>query len=130
MDKDQRLDPSVERRSARRFPIQQDAVYKIQDHRLVAPGNGTGRTVDISSDGVLFETEQHLCSGKRVELTMNWPAELEGGCALKFVACGRVVRSEDNQAAMHIEHYVFRTRRTKELPAMPEKPARNPVPYY
>ena len=45
---------------------------------------------------------------------MNWPAQLEGGCALKFVAHGRVVRAEETHAAMHIEQYEFRTRRTQE----------------
>jgi hypothetical protein len=97
---------------------------------VAVPESGVGKTVDISSDGVLFETEQRLRSGKRVELSVNWPAELEGGCPLKFVALGRVVRSEDKKAAMHIEQYEFRTRRSKELPVAAEKPARTPLPYY
>jgi hypothetical protein len=41
---------------------------------------------------------------------MNWPAELDDGCGLKFVAMGRVVRSTEDQAAMIIEKYEFRTR--------------------
>jgi hypothetical protein len=47
-----------------------------------------------------------------VELSVNWPARLDGTCALKFVALGRVVRSEANRAAVRIERYEFRTRRT------------------
>lgn len=129
-DKDPKLDPSVERRCAQRFPIEQEALYRILDHRAIAPESGAGRTIDISSDGVLFETEQRLRSGKRVELSVNWPAALDGGCPLKFVALGRVVRAEDNKAAMHIEQYEFRTRRTKEIPALPDKPRRAPLPYY
>jgi len=129
-DKYHKLDPALERRSALRFPIEQDALYKILDHRAVSPESGTGKTLDISSDGVLFETDQRLPSGKRVELSVNWPAALEGGCPLKLVAHGRVVRAEERKAAMRIEQYEFRTRRNKETPAMmADKPSRTAVPY-
>jgi len=128
-EKDKRLDPSVERRAARRFPIEQEVLYRVLDHRVAVPESGVGRTLDISSGGVLFETEQRLRSGKRVELSVNWPALLEGACPLKFVAMGRVVRADDKRAAMHIEQYEFRTRRSKEMPAA-EKAVRAPVPYY
>jgi hypothetical protein len=128
---DPRLDPSVERRASKRFPIEQDLSYRVLDHRAAVPESGTGKTVDISSKGVRFGPEQRLRPGKRVELSVNWPAILEGGCPLKFVAVGRVVRAEDNQAAVQIEQHEFRTRRTKELPSSAtEKPSRSPVPYY
>jgi hypothetical protein len=130
-DKEPRLDPAVERRASKRFAIEQDVLYKILDHRAAAPESGAGKTLDISSGGVLFETQQRLRAGKRVEVSVNWPAQLEGGCPLKFVAVGRVVRAEETRAAMHIEQHEFRTRRTKELPAVaPEKPSRATVPYY
>jgi len=71
---------------------------------------------------VLFETERHLRSGQRVELSVKWPAQLEGSCPLNFVALGRVVRVEDTRAATHIERYEFRTRRMEERPAaVPEE---------
>ncbi|MGD0361546.1 MAG: PilZ domain-containing protein [Bryobacteraceae bacterium] len=128
---DERLDPSVERRESRRFAIEQEVLYKILDHRATTPESGAGRTLDISSGGVLFETQQRLRAGKRIEVSVNWPAQLDGGCALKFVAVGRVVRADEKQAAMHIEQHEFRTRRTRELPAVePEKPSRANVPYY
>jgi hypothetical protein len=130
-DKDPRLDPVVERRGSKRFAIEQEVLYKILDHRVALPESGAGKTLDISSGGVLFETVQRLRSGKRVELSVNWPAQLDGGCPLKFVAVGRVVRAEEARAAMHIEQYEFRTRRSRELPPVePEKPSRTRVPYY
>jgi hypothetical protein len=90
-----------------------------------------GKTLDISSGGVLFETQQRLRAGKRVEVSVNWPALLDGGCPLKFVAVGRVVRAEERRAAMHIEQHEFRTRRSKELPAAEvEKLSQTRVPYY
>jgi PilZ domain-containing protein len=116
-DKQQRLDAAAERRATRRFAIEQEVLYKILDHRAAVPESGVGKTLDISSGGVLFETQQRLRPGKRVEVSVNWPALLDGGCPLKFVAVGRVVRAEEKRAAMHIEQHEFRTRRTKEMPA-------------
>ena len=130
-DKDSRPDTALERRAAKRFPIEQEVLYKILDQRAVIPESGSGKTIDISSKGVLFGTTQRLRSGKRIEVSINWPVPLEGGCLLKFVAVGRVVRSEEDRAAVHIEQHEFRTRRSKELPTdVAEKPARAPVPYY
>lgn len=130
-NKDFGLDPAAERRASQRFAIEQDVAYKVLDHRAAVPESGAGKTVDISSKGVLFETAQRLRPGKRVEVFVNWPAQLEGGCPLKFVAVGRVVRVEESRAAMHIEQHEFRTRRAKELPAVePESLSRSRVPYY
>lgn len=130
-EKELRLDPAAERRATKRFAIEQDAAYKVLDHRAAVPESGAGKTLDMSSGGVLFETAQRLRPGKRVEVSVNWPAQLEGGCPLKFVAVGRVVRAEETCAAMHIEQHEFRTRRVKELPAVePERISRSRVPYY
>jgi hypothetical protein len=45
-----------------------------------------------------------------IELSVNWPARLDGTCALQFVATGRIVRSEADRAAVRIEKYEFKTR--------------------
>ena len=131
VDNDSRLDSAVERRSSRRFPIEQDVCYRTLDNKVAVPESGTGKTVDISSGGILFGTEQRLRSGKRVEVSVNWPAQLDGGCPLKFVAVGRVVRVEETRAAMSIEQYEFRTRRTKDLAmAAGGRPATAAIPYH
>jgi len=128
---DSRLDSSQERRGSRRFPIEQDLSYRVLDHRATEPGRGAGKTVDISSKGMRFGTEQRLRPGKRVELSVNWPASLEGGCALKFVAVGRVVRADETHAAVQIEQHEFRTRRTRDLdPVSDAKPGCAAVPYH
>jgi hypothetical protein len=118
MANDSRLDPTVERRSSKRFPIEQEVQYRILDHKAAAPENGIGKTLDISSGGVLFETAQRLRFGKRVEVSINWPAKLDGNCLLKFVAVGRVTRADDARAAIRIEQYEFRTRRAKQQPGI------------
>ena len=120
------LSTTMERRDSKRFPIMQDVTYRTLDQRAVTPETGTGATVDISSGGMLIGTEQRLRSGKRVEVSVNWPAVLDNGCLLKFVAVGRVVRVEDTRAAISIEQYEFRTRRSKELPAVLDTPGRAP----
>jgi hypothetical protein len=50
-----------------------------------------------------------LLPGKRLELAISWPAQLNNKCALKLVARGRVVRFEHGYTAIEIQQYEFRT---------------------
>ena len=102
------LQPDVaERRSSVRFPIEQEVRYKVYNRNTIEVGSG--RTVNMSSNGVLFTTERALSLGERLEVAVNWPAQLDHKCALKLVTTGRVVRSESGLAAIAIERYEFRT---------------------
>jgi hypothetical protein len=58
---------------------------------------------------VLFTSESILLPGRRLELSISWPAQLNNKCALKLVARGRVVRFEQGRAAIEIQQYEFRT---------------------
>lgn len=78
---------------------------------------GCGTTLNIGSGGILFTTEERLPLGRTVELSVNWPARLDGICPLQFVATGRVVRSDSQRAAVRIERYEFRTRSINGLTA-------------
>jgi hypothetical protein len=100
-----------ERRSADRFPISREVQYKVLSKRGGTEAGG-GQTVNISSNGVLFTTDQYLIPGRRLELSISWPAQLNDKCQLKLVARGRVVRCEEGMAAMEIQQYEFRTRAT------------------
>lgn len=71
--------------------------------------SGLGKTINISSTGVLFTTDKLLIPGRRLEVSINWPAQLNNQCALKLVARGRIVRFEHGKAAMEIQQYEFRT---------------------
>lgn len=97
-----------ERRSADRFPIEREMRYKVLSKKT-GDEAGIGRTVNISSTGVLFTTEKLLIPGRRLEVSINWPAQLNNKCALKLVARGRIVRFEQGRAAMEIQQYEFRT---------------------
>ena len=99
-----------ERRSADRFPIEREVKFKILSKRGPnEPEEGTGTTINISSNGVLFATDQNLIPGKRLELSISWPAQLDNKCQLKLVARGRVARLEQGRAAIEIQQYEFRT---------------------
>ncbi len=98
-----------DRRTNGRYPLREEASYReIQSKTPVAIG--TGETLNMGSGGILFTTRERLPVGRTVEVAVNWPAMLGGTCPLKFVAVGRVVRSEDTQAAVRIQRYEFRTR--------------------
>jgi len=105
-----------ERRGTSRFPVREDVRYRIVQSKVVHL-SGSGTTLNIGSGGILFTTEDQLPLGRMVELSVNWPARLDGTCPLKFVATGRVVRSEPRRAAVRIERYEFKTRGINGLAA-------------
>jgi PilZ domain len=97
-----------ERRTKRRFMIDQEVKYKMLYGQRIAE-TGVGRTLNISSGGVWFSTENMLTSGMPVELSMNWPVLLNDSCPMKLMIYGCVVRSNEKGAAVAIERYEFRT---------------------
>jgi len=98
----------TDRRAADRFPIEREVRYKVLN-RKNADEVGFGKTINMSSNGVLFTTDQYLLPGRRLELSISWPAQLNATVALKLVARGRVVRCEGGTAAIEIHQYEFRT---------------------
>jgi hypothetical protein len=100
----------LDRRGTSRFPVREEVRYRVL-HAKSLNVTGVGKTLNIGSRGILFTTEERLPMGKLVEVAVNWPARLGGSCPLKFVAVGRVVRSENDKAAVRIERYEFKTRR-------------------
>jgi hypothetical protein len=98
----------ADRRHSDRFPIEREVRYRLLNKRS-GEEIGDGKTVNISSSGVLFTSEHILLPGRRLELAISWPAQLNQRCALKLVARGRVVRFEDGRAAIEIQQYEFRT---------------------
>lgn len=98
----------AERRTSDRFPLEREMRFKMLSKRL-ADEAGSGMTVNMSSGGILFQTDKTLIPGKRVEMAISWPAQLDNRCALKLIARGRVVRSEGGMTAVEIQQYEFRT---------------------
>ena len=98
----------AERRHSDRFPIEREVRYRVLNKRG-GEETGDGRTVNISSSGVLFTTDQMLLPGRRLELSISWPVQLDNKCPLKLVARGRVIRFEPGRTAIEIQQYEFRT---------------------
>ena len=101
---------SREKRANRRYPIELDLQYKLVKRGRVE-GTGVGRTVDISSGGILVETDRPLPPGTSVELNVKWPFLLRGVCAMKLIVRGRIVRCHgmSTTAAVRTDSHEFRT---------------------
>jgi hypothetical protein len=110
-----RTDTTDDRRTSNRLPIERDVRYKVLGGKKTVKQTGLGKTLNMSSGGVLFTTESPLPEGERVELAVSWPAQLNDVLPLKLVAMGRLIRSEESQAAIAIERYEFKTRGTNGL---------------
>ena len=70
---------------------------------------GSGKTLNISSSGVLFTSDHDLPVGTRLEVSISWPAQLNEKCLLNLVARGRVTRHNKGTLALQIQQYEFRT---------------------
>src|SRR5215471_13604117 len=103
---------SQDRRSKRRYAIELPVQYKIVKNYLVL-GTGTGSSIDLSSGGIAFTTDAPLRVGSYLELSISWPVLLNQSCALKLMAFGRVVRSDETRTAISLDRYEFRTSGTK-----------------
>jgi DNA-binding NarL/FixJ family response regulator len=101
----------AERRTNARFDCHLAVSYQSLEKPFLS-GQGTSETLNISSKGVLFRADEALEPGQLVQVSVDWPARLENQIPLKLVAEGRIVRNIKGVAAMTIEKYEFRTRRT------------------
>jgi hypothetical protein len=70
---------------------------------------GTGRTIDMSSGGILFETGCDLPAGLNVEIHIAWPMLLHEVAPMQLVVTGRIVRSDRGWAAIRTMSHEFRT---------------------
>lgn len=111
----QRGQAGDDRRAFKRLPIERDVRYKVLGGQKKIKPVGAGRTLNMSSGGVLFTTESVLPQGELVELSVSWPSRLNNRVPLKLVAVGRLVRVEERQAAMTIQRYEFKTSGSKDL---------------
>jgi c-di-GMP-binding flagellar brake protein YcgR len=98
----------ADRRQSDRFPIACEVRYRVLNKRS-GEEVGEGNTVNISSSGVLFTSKHLLLPGRRMELAISWPVQLNNQVALKLVARGRVVRFDEGRAAIEIQQYEFHT---------------------
>jgi len=93
-----------------RYPIILELQYKLLNKGRVEH-LGAGRTLNISSGGVLFEADGLLPPTGPIELALSWPFLLEGICNLKLVMRGRIVRCDTRSRAIAVktEYHEFHT---------------------
>jgi len=98
---------NIERRFKARYPLELKVRYHTFGKTSVI--SGEGRTVNLSSSGVLVASSDKVSDGARLKLTIEWPSLLNGTTPLQLVTFGRVVRSNESGFAVALEHYQFRT---------------------
>jgi hypothetical protein len=103
--------PEDQRRVNRRFPVEVDITYQLRAKGRVVQ-SGPGHTVEMSSSGILINTETALPAGAQIELFVAWPAKLNHQIALNLYVRGRTLRSDGQRTAVAIRRHEFRTRRT------------------
>jgi len=86
-----------ERRRAARVRIECPSRYETPQQA------GFGHTIDISSKGVAFTTENMLARNTEVSLHVTWPVRLEGDVPVELYAVGKLVRAEQMKAAMQMD---------------------------
>ncbi len=69
---------------------------------------GDGKTINISSTGILFSSQHDLVVGTLLEVSIEWPTGGPGEKAHSLVAFGRVARASGSQLALRMERYEFR----------------------
>jgi hypothetical protein len=88
-----------ERRRSSRFPIERELRYKTFNQRAEILA-GSGKTLNISSSGVLFTSDHDLPVGTRLEVSISWPAQLNEKCLLNLVARGRITRCKFSNTSL------------------------------
>src|SRR5690242_16887111 len=98
-------------RSSRRFPITMSLRYRAPRGNG-ASNEGCGKTVNLSSTGVLFESQDTLRVGQSLDLLIDWPARIDDRVALVLFIVGRIVRISGTSIAAEIVMHEFRIRPT------------------
>jgi hypothetical protein len=108
----------LERRSKIRYPVSLNVKYRTvgRSNRI----SGVGRTLNMSSGGLLIAADQRTEIGAKIELNVEWPSLLDGAIPLQLVAVGRVVRCLEVGFALSFTQYQFRTM-SRKLQSIPNE---------
>jgi len=97
-----------DRRDDRRYAIRLDLRWKLIRRKRILE-TGTGRTVDLSSGGILIEADRQLPVGLNVELSVAWPVMLHNVAPMQLVISGRIIRTAGQRVAIRMSQHEFRT---------------------
>ena len=96
-----------ERRTRKRYPIRLEVHFR-GTHRGKR-FTGCGRTLNVSSSGLLIASDEHVRQGTVLRMCVDWPFLLNGITPIQLVAEGRVVRTYESGFAAVLERHQFRT---------------------
>lgn len=101
---------ALERRSKPRFPLRLSVRYRTlsdEPSSLCA-----GRTLNMSSCGLLVASDEaNVRTGSRLLLTVDWPFLLHGVTPLQLIVSGRVIRCAEEEFAVKLDDYQFKTKK-------------------
>ena len=97
-----------DRRRDRRYGLELDVRWKLIRRRRLLE-SGEGRTLDLSSGGILFDAGRPLPAGLNVELSITWPVMLHNVAPLQLSVYGKIVRSDGRRTAVRMVQHEFRT---------------------
>ena len=101
----------IERRSKIRYPIELEVRFLTPS---TGPGvYGIGRTVNISTSGLLISSACVVEEDTRIHVMVQWPWALDGRVPLQLVGGGVVVRSDSSTFAVAVDSYQLRTMKQK-----------------
>jgi hypothetical protein len=98
-----------DRRRSQRYPIAADLEYRIVAANQVI-ATGTGRCLNLSARGILFQCPAVLPVGTDVEIDVAWPARLNHKLNLNLSLSGTVSRTDGALHAVFFLQYEFRIR--------------------
>ena len=121
------LPSSAERRAHHRYPASSELEFTLERRGRIAV-HGRGKAIDISSGGLLFESDGPLPVGFPIELVLAWPARFNHSQTVELVISGQIVRSDGCQTAVSIARHEFRRKNTpssttgEPVPSREERP--------
>lgn len=91
----------------KRYAIQRPLEYRLRG--LAGRALGRGRTVNISRRGLLFETEDELSVGSKIECVVQMGPAMDDGPSVSLHVHGVTVRTQRGTVAVAIKKYRLRT---------------------
>ena len=90
----------------RDYPVVADVEFRLS-------GDGSsvrrGRTIELSSADVVFESSESLPVGQPIELSISWPVDFNDRVGLRLCVTGRIVEGQSRR----VPRFELRTRKLK-----------------
>jgi hypothetical protein len=103
------------RRAAKRYLLDLRFEYRVFG-RNGSVQEGWGRTLNMSSGGLLVAPDQPICKGRTTEITVQLSAPFKDAPGPRLVVLGHVLRSDATGAAIRILRHGFIHVSSQELP--------------